>query len=67
MIELFTIFGKGGLVLWCFNEGSLYFKDTINELIGSEILQERSNYTFTRDNVTIKYKMDNEFDMIILV
>lgn len=67
MIELFTIFGKGGLVLWCFNEGSSYFKDVINELIHTVVLQERSNSSFAKDNVTVKYKLDNEFDIIILV
>lgn len=67
MIELFAIFGKGGLVLWYFNESSSYFKNIINELIHTVILQERTNTSFIKDNVTIKYKLDNEFDIIVLV
>lgn len=39
MIELFAIFGKGGLVLWCFNEGSGYFKEAVNALVQNVILQ----------------------------
>ncbi|KAI1694235.1 signal recognition particle receptor subunit alpha [Ditylenchus destructor] len=67
MIELFTIFGKGGLVLWCFSEGSHYFKDAVNELISTVLLQERNVTSFNRDGATVKYKLDNEFDLIILV
>ena len=67
MIELFAIFGKGGIVLWCFTEGSEYFKDVINELITTVLLQERNVSSFSRQGLTIKYKLDNEFDIIILV
>lgn len=39
MIELFAIFGKGGLVLWYLNEGSRLFKESVNELIVNVLLQ----------------------------
>lgn len=39
MIDLFTIFGKGGLVLWCFQEGGQLFTDSINELIKEVLMQ----------------------------
>uniref|UniRef100_A0A915DCD5 SRP54-type proteins GTP-binding domain-containing protein n=1 Tax=Ditylenchus dipsaci TaxID=166011 RepID=A0A915DCD5_9BILA len=51
MIELFTIFGK----------------DAINELITSVLLQERNVASFSHDGVTVKYKLDNELDIVILV
>lgn len=67
MIELFAIFGKGGIVLWCFTEGSEYFKDVINDLINTVLLQERNVSSFSRQGLTVKYKLDNEFDVIFLV
>lgn len=39
MIELFTIFGKGGIVLWCFQEGSQLYRDTINQFIKEVLMQ----------------------------
>uniref|UniRef100_A0A914S4S4 SRP54-type proteins GTP-binding domain-containing protein n=1 Tax=Parascaris equorum TaxID=6256 RepID=A0A914S4S4_PAREQ len=68
MIELFTIFGKGGLVLWCFQEGGQLFTDSINELIKEVLMQERGSSTlFKHNNVSIKYKLDNEFELVFLV
>uniref|UniRef100_A0A0N4ZWE2 SRP54 domain-containing protein n=1 Tax=Parastrongyloides trichosuri TaxID=131310 RepID=A0A0N4ZWE2_PARTI len=68
MIDLFTIFGKGGIVLWCFQEGGQYFTETINDLIQNVILQERGNYSnFNTNNITLKYKLDNEFEIVFLV
>ncbi|KAH7729958.1 Protein F38A1.8 [Aphelenchoides avenae] len=67
MIELFTIFGKGGLVLWCFNEGSGYFKEAVNALVQNVILQGRNVSSFNHEGMTLKYKMDNEFDIVVLV
>lgn len=39
MIELFAIFGKGGLVLWCFKEGQNLFKEAVNNLVSDVLLQ----------------------------
>lgn len=39
MIELFTIFGKGGIVLWCFQEGGQLFTDSINQFIREVLMQ----------------------------
>lgn len=39
MIDLLTIFGKGGIVLWCFQEGTQLFASSINELIKEVFLQ----------------------------
>jgi len=44
MVELFTIFGKGGLVL-CFQEGKETFTDAVNELIAglsTVVIQQRT-------------------------
>ncbi|VDM19109.1 unnamed protein product [Wuchereria bancrofti] len=68
MIELFTIFGKGGIVLWCFQEGGQLFTDSINQLIREVLMQERGNTTvFKHNDLTIKYKLDNEFELVFIV
>ncbi|CAG9538344.1 unnamed protein product [Cercopithifilaria johnstoni] len=68
MIELFTIFGKGGIVLWCFQEGGQLFTDSINQLIREVLMQERGNATvFKHHDITIKYKLDNEFELVFTV
>uniref|UniRef100_A0A0K0FU18 SRP54 domain-containing protein n=1 Tax=Strongyloides venezuelensis TaxID=75913 RepID=A0A0K0FU18_STRVS len=68
MIDLFTIFGKGGIVLWCFQEGGQYFRETINDLIQNVILQERGSFTnYSSNNVTLKFKLDNEFEIVFLI
>ncbi|KAF7639939.1 SRP54 domain-containing protein [Meloidogyne graminicola] len=67
MIQLFTIFGKGGFVLWCFNEGQDVLNSTVNEFIQSVIVQQCNVNNYTRGGQTIKFKMDNEFDLILLI
>ncbi|KAK6105911.1 SRP54-type protein GTPase domain family protein [Brugia pahangi] len=68
MIELFTIFSKGGIVLWCFQEGGQLFTDSINQLIREVLMQERGNTTvFKHNDLTIKYKLDNEFELVFIV
>ena len=41
MLDFFTIFSKGGIVLWCFQGTSQLFTPAINSLIKSVILQVR--------------------------
>ncbi|CAK5076744.1 unnamed protein product [Meloidogyne enterolobii] len=67
MIQLFTIFGKGGFVLWCFNEGQEVLNSTVNEFIQNVVVQQRIVNNYSRGGQTIKYKMDNEFDLILLI
>ncbi|PAV83690.1 hypothetical protein WR25_00714 [Diploscapter pachys] len=68
MIELFTIFNKGGLVLWCFQEGIDLFTESINALIRDVIMQERGDVSqFKHNNVTLKFKLDNEFELVFVV
>ncbi|KAF2884106.1 hypothetical protein ILUMI_22074 [Ignelater luminosus] len=68
MLDLFTIFSKGGIVLWCFQSTSQIFTPSINALIKTVILQERTGInTFDHDGLTLQYKLDNEFDLVFVV
>nr|XP_046246297.1 signal recognition particle receptor subunit alpha [Scatophagus argus] len=70
MLDFFTIFSKGGIVLWCFQGAGVSesFTGPVNALIRSVILQERSgNNSFTHEALSLKYKLDNEFELIFVV
>uniref|UniRef100_A0A667X9C9 SRP receptor subunit alpha n=1 Tax=Myripristis murdjan TaxID=586833 RepID=A0A667X9C9_9TELE len=70
MLDFFTIFSKGGIVLWCFQGAGVTesFTGPVNALIRSVILQERSgNNTFTHEALSLKYKLDNEFELVFVV
>ncbi|GFO45885.1 signal recognition particle receptor subunit alpha-like [Plakobranchus ocellatus] len=68
MLDFFTIFSKGGIVLWCFQGTSQLFTPSVNALIKSVILQERTgNNSFSHDALTLKYKLDNEFELVFVV
>lgn len=68
MLDLFSIFSKGGIVLWCFQSTSDIFSPSVNALIKSVILQERSgNNTYYDKSLTLQYKLDNEFDLVFVV
>ncbi|NXV00639.1 SRPRA protein, partial [Cettia cetti] len=69
MLDFFTIFSKGGLVLWCF-QGVRGPAATapVNALIRSVLLQERGgNNSFTHEALTLKYKLDNQFELVFVV
>ncbi|KAJ0176262.1 hypothetical protein K1T71_008436 [Dendrolimus kikuchii] len=68
MLDLFSIFSKGGIVLWCFQSTSEIFSPSVNALIRSVILQERSgNNSFNHNSLTLQYKLDNEFELVFVV
>ncbi|KAM3874954.1 signal recognition particle receptor subunit alpha [Diretmus argenteus] len=70
MLDFFTIFSKGGIVLWCFQGTGVTesFTGPVNALIRSVILQERSgNNSFTHEALSLKYKLDNEFELVFVV
>ncbi|XP_041664435.1 signal recognition particle receptor subunit alpha [Cheilinus undulatus] len=70
MLDFFTIFSKGGIVLWCFQGAGVTesFTGPVNALIRSVILQERSgNNSFNHEALSLKYKLDNEFELIFVV
>lgn len=39
MLDLFTVFSKSGIVLWCFQSTSQVFTPSVNALIRNVILQ----------------------------
>ncbi|XP_076800640.1 signal recognition particle receptor subunit alpha-like [Clavelina lepadiformis] len=70
MLDFFTIFSKGGLVLWCytFQGVKTNFSEPINALIKSVILQERGGSAlFNHGALQMKYKLDNEFELVFVV
>ncbi|XP_038062643.1 signal recognition particle receptor subunit alpha-like [Patiria miniata] len=68
MLDLFTIFSKGGIVLWYFQGTCQALGSPVNALIKSVILQERGgSSTFEHGSLTLKYKLDNEFELIFVV
>jgi len=75
MLDLFSIFSKGGILLWCFKGAGLLpkeweaFTPTINELIKSVLLQERAvkkNY-WESGQLALRYRMDNEFELVFVI
>uniref|UniRef100_A0A182QWA7 SRP54-type proteins GTP-binding domain-containing protein n=1 Tax=Anopheles farauti TaxID=69004 RepID=A0A182QWA7_9DIPT len=66
MLDLFTIFTKGGIVLWCFRSTNQLFAPSVNALIKSVILQERSG-VYDHDGLSLQYKLDNEFELVFVV
>ncbi|XP_058058660.1 signal recognition particle receptor subunit alpha homolog [Anopheles bellator] len=66
MLDLFTIFTKGGIVLWCFRSTNQLFGPSVNALIKSVILQERSG-VYDHDGLSLQYRLDNEFELVFVV
>lgn len=59
MLDFFTIFSKGGIVLWCFQGTQQLFTPSVNALIKSVILQVRKcqqtdNFSYVPDHVDSK-------------
>ena len=68
MLDLFTIFSKGGLVLWYFQGTTQLFTNSVNELIKSVILQERGvTSAWNHNTLSLQYKLDNEFELVFVV
>ncbi|CAG9766601.1 unnamed protein product [Ceutorhynchus assimilis] len=67
MLDLFTIFSKGGIVLWYFQSTSQLFTSSVNALIQNVILQERPTNTYEDNGLLLQYKLDNEFDLVFIV
>jgi len=68
MLDLFTIFSKSGLVLWRFQGASQSFTAPVNALIKSVILQECGSLeSFTHEAHMLKYKLDNESELVFVV
>ncbi|EGT56117.1 hypothetical protein CAEBREN_06988 [Caenorhabditis brenneri] len=69
MIELFSIFTKGGVCLWSYQESDHCFTDTINnELIKSTLMEDKGNNGQKKvGNYTMKFQLDNEYNVVFLV
>ncbi|KAF7699145.1 signal recognition particle receptor subunit alpha isoform X1 [Silurus meridionalis] len=70
MLDFFAIFSKGGIVLWCFQGAGVTepFTGPVNALIRSVILQERAGSSpFSHNALNLKYKLDNEFELVFVV
>uniref|UniRef100_A0A8D8Y3Q0 Signal recognition particle receptor subunit alpha n=1 Tax=Cacopsylla melanoneura TaxID=428564 RepID=A0A8D8Y3Q0_9HEMI len=68
MLDFFTIFSKGGIVLWYFQSASQIFTPSLNALIKSVILQERAgSSSFEHNGLVLKHRLDNEFDLVFVV
>jgi len=70
MLDFFTILTKGGLVLWWYQDQIVHymaedFAQRINDLIHTAMLEGKAN--FSVDSMTLKYKLDNEFDLVFVV
>lgn len=68
MLDFFSIFSKGGIVLWCFQGTTQLFTPSVNALIKSVILQERTgNSSYTHEALTLQYRLDNEHELVFVV
>merc|ERR1712002_329460 len=67
MLDLFTIFTKGGIVLWYIQNTAQTFAQPVNALIKSEILQGRGGNNFSHEALALRYKFDNEFELVFVV
>jgi len=67
MLDLFVIFSKGGIVLWCCEGSKDIILTSVNALIRSVILQERTGQNqFEHGSLTLQYKLDNEFELVFV-
>jgi len=75
MLDLFSIFSKGGILLWCFKGIGLDEKDwaaftpAVNAFIKTVLLQEKTDKKSVYENgsLALKYKLDNEFELVFVV
>ncbi|MCL4124053.1 UNVERIFIED_CONTAM: hypothetical protein GTU68_005428 [Idotea baltica] len=70
MLDFFAVITKGGLVLWYFQDAAQKINTSIaalNALIRNVILQERGGLNvYNHENLSLKMRMDNEFDLMFV-
>ena len=75
MLDFFAIFHKGGILLWYFRAPDILpsewasFRPSVNAFIKSVLLQEMAakNSTYeTGGTLALKYKLDNEFELVFV-
>jgi len=74
MLDFISIFSKGGILLWCFKGAGLLEKEweaftpTVNDLIKTVLLQERTSKSYWESGqLALKYRLDNEFELVFVV
>jgi hypothetical protein len=68
MLDLFTIFTKGGIVLWYFQGTALSLSPAVNSLVKTVLLQERGSMdVFNHESLKLQFKLDNEFELVFVV
>lgn len=70
MLDFFAVLSKGGFVLWCYTFQGIKtnISEPVNALIKSVILQARGESSrFDHGQLTMKYKLDNEFELVFVV
>lgn len=67
MLDHFSIFTRGGLVLWTFQLTSALKGSPIDALIRSCLLEERSGETsFSQGEYTLKWTFHNELGLVFV-
>lgn len=68
MLDFFSIFTKGGLVLWYFQAECLKInlQEAINEFIRYSIIDKNSG-VFHHNKMKLEHAMDNEFELVFVV
>ena len=69
MLDLFTIFTQGGLVLWSFQGPTLIAGDPINGFIQDVLAEGRGSSadSYTVQNHAIKYRIDAANNLVFAV
>ncbi|KAF0986805.1 hypothetical protein HZS_973, partial [Henneguya salminicola] len=66
MLEFFSIFSKGGIVIWFFQLSDAKYINPINGLINNVLLEEKVVNNFHYDKLTLEYSVNNENDLIFV-
>ncbi|TRY64029.1 hypothetical protein TCAL_06273 [Tigriopus californicus] len=75
MLDFFSVFSRGGILLWCFKGAEdifasdwAQFRPAVNAFIKTVLLQEMAskNCTYESGSLALKYKLDNEFDLVFI-
>eukprot|EP00054_Salpingoeca_dolichothecata_P009120 m.51626 g.51626 ORF g.51626 m.51626 type:complete len:634 (-) comp18176_c0_seq1:145-2046(-) len=71
MLDLFSIFTKSGIVLWCFQQTQdrKAISNSVNQLVWQVFLEKRSKEekVFENGNHAVQFTLDNEFDLVFVV
>jgi len=70
MLELFSIFTKGGIVLFCFQGACAQIAlptKAIDETIREVLMQGGSAKQYNHKNLSVQFKLDNEFELVFAV